>query len=57
MFVSESSATTEIMIKLPKHLLTELDGFVKQENVNRSEFIKQRKCIFANGKRDISANR
>ncbi|CAM3954290.1 CopG family ribbon-helix-helix protein [Mesobacillus zeae] len=41
MFVSESSATTEIMVKLPQHLLTELDGFVKQENVNRSEFIYQ----------------
>ncbi|WP_445490565.1 CopG family ribbon-helix-helix protein [Niallia sp. 03133] len=39
--MSESSATTEILIRLPKHLLTELDGFVKQENVNRSEFIYQ----------------
>ena len=39
--MSESSATTEIMVKLPQHLLTELDGFVKQENVNRSEFIYQ----------------
>ena len=33
--------TTEIMVKLPQHLLSELDGFVKQENVNRSEFIYQ----------------
>jgi CopG family transcriptional regulator/antitoxin EndoAI len=41
MFVAESSATTEILVKLPQHLLTELDGFVKQENVNRSEFIYQ----------------
>jgi CopG family transcriptional regulator / antitoxin EndoAI len=41
MFVSESGATTEILVKLPQHLLTELDGFVKQENVNRSEFIYQ----------------
>ncbi len=41
MFVSESSATTEILIRLPKNLLTELDGFVMQENVNRSEFIYQ----------------
>ncbi|MFT8320198.1 MAG: YlcI/YnfO family protein [Bacillus sp. (in: firmicutes)] len=39
--MSESGATTEILIRLPKHLLTELDGFVKQENVNRSEFIYQ----------------
>jgi CopG family transcriptional regulator/antitoxin EndoAI len=41
MFVSESGATTEILVKLPQHLLTELDGFVKLENVNRSEFIYQ----------------
>ncbi|MGP7819080.1 CopG family ribbon-helix-helix protein [Niallia sp. 01092] len=39
--MSESSATTEILIRLPKNLLTELDGFVMQENVNRSEFIYQ----------------
>ena len=39
--MSESSTTTEIMVKLPQHLLTELDGFAKQENVNRSEFIYQ----------------
>lgn len=41
MFVAESSATTEILVELPQHLLTELDGFAKQENVNRSEFIYQ----------------
>jgi CopG family transcriptional regulator/antitoxin EndoAI len=41
MFVSESGATTEILVELPQHLLTELDGFAKQENVNRSEFIYQ----------------
>jgi CopG family transcriptional regulator/antitoxin EndoAI len=40
-FVAESSATTEILVELPQHLLTELDGFAKQENVNRSEFIYQ----------------
>ncbi|NHM33173.1 YlcI/YnfO family protein [Neobacillus terrae] len=39
--MSETGATTEILVKLPQHLLTELDGFVKQENVNRSEFIYQ----------------
>ncbi|MEH7250836.1 MULTISPECIES: CopG family ribbon-helix-helix protein [Bacillaceae] len=39
--MSESGATTEILVKLPQHLLTELDGFVKLENVNRSEFIYQ----------------
>jgi CopG family transcriptional regulator/antitoxin EndoAI len=43
MFVSESGATTEILVKLPQHLLTELDGFVKQENVNRREFIYKAK--------------
>lgn len=37
--MSESSATTEIIIRLPQHLLAELDGFVEQENVNRNEFI------------------
>jgi CopG family transcriptional regulator / antitoxin EndoAI len=41
MFVSESGATTEILVELPQHLLTELDGFVKQDNVNRNEFIYQ----------------
>ncbi|WP_218943924.1 CopG family ribbon-helix-helix protein [Bacillus aquiflavi] len=42
MFVSESStATTEILVKLPQHLLSELDGYVKQENGNRSDFIYQ----------------
>ncbi|MDQ0216589.1 CopG family transcriptional regulator/antitoxin EndoAI [Oikeobacillus pervagus] len=37
--MSESSATTEISIRLPQHFLSELDGFAEQENVNRSEFI------------------
>lgn len=37
--MSESSATTEILIKLPQQLLIELDGFAEQENVNRNEFI------------------
>ena len=39
--MSETGATTEILVKLPQHLLTELDGFAKLENVNRSEFIYQ----------------
>lgn len=39
--MAESGSTTEILVKLPQHLLTELDGFVKQENVNRSELIYQ----------------
>jgi len=37
--VSESSATTEIIIRLPQQLIAELDGFAEQENVNRNEFI------------------
>ncbi|MBD8006754.1 CopG family ribbon-helix-helix protein [Bacillus norwichensis] len=37
--MSEPSATTEIIIRLPQQLLAELDGFVEQENVNRNEFI------------------
>lgn len=37
--MSESSATTEILIRLPQNLLSELDGYVREENVNRSEFI------------------
>jgi CopG family transcriptional regulator / antitoxin EndoAI len=39
--VSESSATQEIVIRLPQNFLTELDGYVQQENVNRNEFIYQ----------------
>lgn len=39
--MSESSATTEIMVELPEQLLDELDSYVKQENVNRNEFIYQ----------------
>ncbi|MBV6685703.1 antitoxin endoai [Bacillus sp. JRC01] len=37
--MSESSATTEILIRLPQQLVTELDGFADQENVNLNEFI------------------
>jgi CopG family transcriptional regulator / antitoxin EndoAI len=39
MFVSESSTTREILIRLPQYLLNELDGYASEENVNRSEFI------------------
>ncbi|AKP48676.1 MULTISPECIES: CopG family ribbon-helix-helix protein [Bacillus] len=37
--MSESSTTTEILIRLPQQFLNELDGFAEQENVNRNEFI------------------
>jgi CopG family transcriptional regulator / antitoxin EndoAI len=41
MFVSDSSATTEILVRLPQALVSELDGLVKQENGDRSDFIYQ----------------
>lgn len=37
--MSESSTTTEILVRLPRQFLNELDGFAEQENVNRNEFI------------------
>ncbi len=39
--VSESSATTEILVRLPHNLVMELDSLVKQENGNRNELIYQ----------------
>ncbi|MBO9131378.1 antitoxin endoai [Bacillus sp. 165] len=39
--MSESSVTTEIVVRLPKQLVTELDGLMKQENGNRNDFIYQ----------------
>ncbi|MDY7221018.1 CopG family ribbon-helix-helix protein [Halalkalibacterium halodurans] len=39
-FVSESS-TKRIVVNLPQHLLNEVDGVIKQEKVNRSEFFSQ----------------
>ncbi|MEK3889609.1 antitoxin endoai [Bacillus sp. FSL K6-3431] len=37
--MSESSATTEIIIRLPQQLIAELDGYAEQENVNCNEII------------------
>ncbi|MBM7649397.1 CopG family transcriptional regulator/antitoxin EndoAI [Bacillus ectoiniformans] len=37
--MSESSATTEVLIRLPQQFIKELDGFAEQENISRSEFI------------------
>jgi len=37
--LSESSATTEIIVRLPQQLIAEMDGFAEMENVNRNEFI------------------
>ncbi|MBW7651932.1 YlcI/YnfO family protein [Anoxybacillus sp. ST4] len=39
--MSESSSTTEIVIRLPQALVNELDGIVKQENGSRNELIYQ----------------
>ncbi|KOO40399.1 CopG family ribbon-helix-helix protein [Priestia koreensis] len=39
--MSEVSATTEILVRLPQSLVSELDVLVKQENGNRSDFIYQ----------------
>lgn len=55
--MSESSATTEILIRLPVHLLSELDGFAEQENVNRNEFIyRATKMYLRERKKDRFAN-
>ncbi|MGM9929566.1 MAG: antitoxin endoai [Bacillus sp. (in: firmicutes)] len=37
--MSEPSATREILIQLPQNLLTEIDGCVKEDNVNRNELL------------------
>ncbi|CAH0347190.1 MULTISPECIES: antitoxin endoai [unclassified Bacillus (in: firmicutes)] len=37
--MSESSTTREILVRLPQNFLSELDGYVREENVNRSELI------------------
>ncbi|KAB7704806.1 antitoxin endoai [Bacillus aerolatus] len=37
--MSESSATTEVLIRLPQQFVKELDGYAELEKVNRSEFI------------------
>jgi len=39
--VSDSSATTEILVRLPQTLVSELDGLVNQENSSRNELIYQ----------------
>lgn len=44
--MSESSATQEILVNLPQSLLLEMDGFIKQENVNRDELIYQATKMF-----------
>lgn len=53
--MSESSATQEILVNLPQSLLLEMDGFIKQENVNRDELIYQAtKMFYVKGKKTHS---
>ncbi|WP_165763898.1 CopG family ribbon-helix-helix protein [Halalkalibacter urbisdiaboli] len=40
MLVSDQN-TKRIVVSLPQHLLNEVDGLIKQENVNRSEIISK----------------
>lgn len=37
--MSDYGTTTEISVRLPKQLLSELDSYAEIENVNRNEFI------------------
>jgi CopG family transcriptional regulator/antitoxin EndoAI len=49
------SNTKRIMISLPKHLLQEVDGMVRQEKSNRSEFVRQamKLYLYERKKREI----
>ncbi|MFD2670796.1 CopG family ribbon-helix-helix protein [Marinicrinis sediminis] len=38
--------TKRIMISLPEYLLQEVDGIVRKENSNRSEFIRQAMKVY-----------
>lgn len=44
--VSNVHNTKRIMISLPDYLLQEVDGIVKKENSNRSEFIRQAMKVY-----------
>jgi len=44
--VANAQNTKRIMISLPDHLLKEVDGIVKKENSNRSEFIRQAMKVY-----------
>ncbi|MBD3109696.1 antitoxin endoai [Bacillus sp. AGMB 02131] len=37
--MSKSSITREIIVQLPQNLLSELDGCVQEDNVNRNELL------------------
>lgn len=44
--MSESDATQEILVNLPQSLIMEMDGYIKQENVDRDELIYQATKMF-----------
>ncbi len=44
--MSESGATQEILVNLPQSLIMEMDGYIKQENVDRDELIYQATKMF-----------
>lgn len=46
-----SANTKRITVSLPQHLLNEVDGLIKRENVNRSEFISQATTAFLREKK------
>ena len=54
MFVSEASATMELLVRLPQHLVSELDAIAKQENSNRNDLINQAVKKFVDEKRNSS---
>lgn len=47
-----SEGLQEIMVKLPKNLLSEVDGFMKYENSDLSEFIYQATKNYLRAKKD-----
>ncbi|TCP23824.1 CopG family transcriptional regulator/antitoxin EndoAI [Scopulibacillus darangshiensis] len=49
------SNSREIVVKLPHHLVSEMDGIAQQDNVNRSEFLHRavRMYLRERGKRQI----
>ncbi len=51
--MSESSATTEIVIRLPQALVSELDGIVKQENGSRNELIYQAMKMYIRERKNV----
>ncbi len=49
--MAESRATREIKVSLPQYLLLEIDGFAKQENLERDELIYQATKMFLREKK------